>query len=72
MIVHRWVRPLYLHPARPQLGDESVVPAEVAYCDPDEASVTDGNHHVWLGDREVLMDGAWLEFDIEGTISGLP
>lgn len=71
-VVRRRVRPLYRHPALVQLGDVGVSQAEVAYFDPDDGSVTDGDDHVWLGDREVLMDGAWRGFDIEGAIGKRP
>lgn len=53
-VVRRRVQPIYRHPALVAIGDTASESG--AYIEPD-GSITDGDDHIWSGDRDVLKGG---------------
>ena len=46
--------------------DSDSLPGEEVAChDPDDGSITDGDDHVWLGDLDMLIDGAWRDVELD-------
>ena len=45
---------------------------DVEHPDPDEGSITEGDDHVWMGNPDMLVEGQWREFDIEGMLGKRP
>ena len=64
-VVRLHVSPLYRHPALVPKDSDSLSGAEVACHDPDDGSITNGDDHVWLGDSDMLIDGAWRDFELD-------
>ena len=48
--------PLYRHPILRSIGEP-----EGEWFDPDAGSVTDGDDHIFLGDKRMLTNGNWRE-----------
>ena len=67
-VVRRHILPLYRHPAL--VSDIEAM--DVEHPDPDEGSITDGDDHVWMGNPDMLVEGQWREFDLEGMLGKRP
>jgi hypothetical protein len=67
-VVRRRILPLYRHPAL--VSDIEAM--DVEHPDPDEGSITDGDDHVWMGNPDMLVEGQWREFDLEGMLGKRP
>lgn len=52
-VIRRRTTPLYRHP--------HLLPAGASYHDPDDGRITDGDDHVWLGDKDILSGGRWRD-----------
>jgi hypothetical protein len=64
-IIRRRTTPIYCHPHLVQIGEDGQ-----AFHDPDDGSITDGDDHVWLGDKGVLAGGGgWRNLTSEGMRS---
>jgi hypothetical protein len=55
-VVRRRTVPLYQHPALRPVCDINVI---IDWLNPNAGSITDGDNHVWLGDKTTLSDGKW-------------
>jgi len=71
-VVRRRITPLYRHPALVPRNAEGLPATEVEFCDPDDSSITEGDDHVWLGNLDILIDGGWREFDVQGMLGKRP
>jgi len=67
-IVHHCILPLYHHPALVS----NIEGMEVEHPDPDEGSITGRDDHVWMGNPDMLVEGQWQEFDLEGRLGKWP
>ena len=67
-VVRRRTLPLYRHPAL--VSDIEAM--DVEHPDPDEGSITEGDDHVWMGNPDMLVEGQWREFDLEGMLGKRP
>lgn len=59
-IVRRRVTPLFRHPA---LFDKAGPPRRDSEGEMVDRSVSNGDDHVWLGDKSVLANGRWRDLD---------
>jgi hypothetical protein len=64
-IYRRRVVPIYRHPEIMQKGADGPPSKAIAFIEPDDGgSVTDGDDHVWSGDKTVLAGGGgWRELE---------
>ncbi len=63
-VYRRRTAPLYRHPDIKAKDDSSIG----GYCDADDGAITDGDDHVWLGNREQLKTYAGWE-PLEGRLA---
>jgi hypothetical protein len=69
-IIRRRTTPMYRHPHLVQIGEDGQPLDSLAFHDPDDGSITDGDDHVWLGDKGVLEGGGgWRDLASEGIWS---
>ena len=62
-IGRRRVSPVYRHPDLVQLNPDGSRPPSDTLYDPNDGCITDGDDHVWLGDKEILSGGRWRDMD---------
>ncbi|KAI9454440.1 hypothetical protein F5148DRAFT_1288636 [Russula earlei] len=63
-VVCHCILPLYCHPALVS----NIKATDIEHPDPNEGSITDGDDHVWMGNPDMLVEGQWQEFDLEGML----
>ena len=58
-VIHCCTVPIYQHPALvPKLDDSRhSSPIPIGYLDPKHGSITDGDDHIWSGDKAILKGG---------------
>jgi hypothetical protein len=67
-IIRRRTTPIYRHPLLVQIGEDGQLEPmdSPAFHNPDNGSITDGDDHIWLGDKDVLEGGGgWRDLTSE-------
>jgi hypothetical protein len=68
-IIRRRTTPMYRHPDLVQIGEDGEPLATLGFQDPDDGSISDGDDHVWLGDKDVLKGGGgWRDLAPDGML----